>query len=311
MWFFWECLRCGVYVSLEHPLSSRLWKPPLAKHILALEGTVAVDLDQCAWGKRPVDWGPSQGDVRTLRGTQDLTNNSYLKILQRRCADTAAHHHQQVMGTSSAGSSRAADAASYPEHLAVACAAAAWTAWLRGLSPEPRDLRKVELASLRSAVAMPLPTVTDTSPAIWQLLVARAVGGSSGSGAGGDRGEVGSGASGSGASGSGASGSGAGGGRGSGASGIVESEDFWEEAAHNWARVHTQPRTALLYPPGSHDGPRPDALGPLRTTHLSFRDGTSDTRVHDWRDPRYSKGCLLYTSPSPRDLSTSRMPSSA
>ena len=25
----------------------------------------------------------------------------------------------------------------------------------------------------------------------------------------------------------------------------------------------------------------------------------------------YQKGCLLYTSPSPRDLSTSRMPSSA
>ena len=27
--------------------------------------------------------------------------------------------------------------------------------------------------------------------------------------------------------------------------------------------------------------------------------------------PGFSKGCLLYTSPSPRDLSTSRMPSSA
>ena len=26
---------------------------------------------------------------------------------------------------------------------------------------------------------------------------------------------------------------------------------------------------------------------------------------------QYFKGCLLYTSPSPRDLSTSRMPSSA
>ena len=29
-----------------------------------------------------------------------------------------------------------------------------------------------------------------------------------------------------------------------------------------------------------------------------------------WKDPEY-KNCLLYTSPSPRDLSTSRMPSSA
>ena len=33
----------------------------------------------------------------------------------------------------------------------------------------------------------------------------------------------------------------------------------------------------------------------------------------DWRWHMYDtvKGCLLYTSPSPRDLSTSRMPSSA
>ena len=29
------------------------------------------------------------------------------------------------------------------------------------------------------------------------------------------------------------------------------------------------------------------------------------------RDRKYGEGCLLYTSPSPRDLSTSRMPSSA
>ena len=30
-----------------------------------------------------------------------------------------------------------------------------------------------------------------------------------------------------------------------------------------------------------------------------------------YRDRRQKKSCLLYTSPSPRDLSTSRMPSSA
>ena len=30
-----------------------------------------------------------------------------------------------------------------------------------------------------------------------------------------------------------------------------------------------------------------------------------------WADPARSPSCLLYTSPSPRDLSTSRMPSSA
>ena len=30
-----------------------------------------------------------------------------------------------------------------------------------------------------------------------------------------------------------------------------------------------------------------------------------------WKESITFKGCLLYTSPSPRDLSTSRMPSSA
>ena len=34
-------------------------------------------------------------------------------------------------------------------------------------------------------------------------------------------------------------------------------------------------------------------------------------RVQESRDPNASRICLLYTSPSPRDLSTSRMPSSA
>ena len=33
--------------------------------------------------------------------------------------------------------------------------------------------------------------------------------------------------------------------------------------------------------------------------------------VHDQRLPPQRQVCLLYTSPSPRDLSTSRMPSSA
>ena len=43
--------------------------------------------------------------------------------------------------------------------------------------------------------------------------------------------------------------------------------------------------------------------------------GTKPTRpptaVHDVQNEILFKACLLYTSPSPRDLSTSRMPSSA
>ena len=43
-------------------------------------------------------------------------------------------------------------------------------------------------------------------------------------------------------------------------------------------------------------------------------NGTTVTFQADYPDPRAQPGsslCLLYTSPSPRDLSTSRMPSSA
>ena len=41
---------------------------------------------------------------------------------------------------------------------------------------------------------------------------------------------------------------------------------------------------------------------------INHADGT--TYVGDWKDGKYN-GCLLYTSPSPRDRSLSRMPSSA
>ena len=39
--------------------------------------------------------------------------------------------------------------------------------------------------------------------------------------------------------------------------------------------------------------------------------GAADPNVGEWEDPAQVTVCLLYTSPSPRDLSTSRMPSSA
>ena len=38
---------------------------------------------------------------------------------------------------------------------------------------------------------------------------------------------------------------------------------------------------------------------------------TSLAEINNHYQPGWTEGCLLYTSPSPRDLSTSRMPSSA
>ena len=39
--------------------------------------------------------------------------------------------------------------------------------------------------------------------------------------------------------------------------------------------------------------------------------GMDTMTIHERKNPTFLKACLLYTSPSPRDLSTSRMPSSA
>ena len=63
-----------------------------------------------------------------------------------------------------------------------------------------------------------------------------------------------------------------------------------------------------------------DADYPLLTTGVpfilsqDFDDTETDSLTIFWRKTYFDyvyKGCLLYTSPSPRDLSTSRMPSSA
>ena len=45
--------------------------------------------------------------------------------------------------------------------------------------------------------------------------------------------------------------------------------------------------------------------------HKSTTDDLSDTCINKNLQNEYLNTCLLYTSPSPRDLSTSRMPSSA
>ena len=43
----------------------------------------------------------------------------------------------------------------------------------------------------------------------------------------------------------------------------------------------------------------------------ALRDAPADSAIESATDEAGLKACLLYTSPSPRDVSTSRMPSSA
>ena len=35
-----------------------------------------LDLDQCAWGKRPIDWDATKGDVRVKKGTKIINVSS-------------------------------------------------------------------------------------------------------------------------------------------------------------------------------------------------------------------------------------------
>ena len=57
---------------------------------------------------------------------------------------------------------------------------------------------------------------------------------------------------------------------------------------------------------------RVSALEQVASERILILDGAMGTQIQDLKlDEAGYRGCLLYTSPSPRDLSTSRMPSSA
>jgi len=49
----------------------------------------------------------------------------------------------------------------------------------------------------------------------------------------------------------------------------------------------------------------------VKALHWLATDTAESLLVEGWQEPALNSACLLYTSPSPRDLSTSRMPSSA
>ena len=86
-----------------------------------------------------------------------------------------------------------------------------------------------------------------------------------------------------------------------------------------FSRDHIKPGMITVHPAGFTHGPHPKALKNMLNQTKPGTDEYAvmiDSRLplniapnaHDIEDTHY---CLLYTSPSPRDLSTSRMPSSA
>ena len=81
-----ECLRSGTFFVLEHPEGSFLWQLPLLAAWMRDGSLEIVPLEQCAWGARPSDWVPSEGDVRIRKSTRLLTNAPFVSDLSRRCS---------------------------------------------------------------------------------------------------------------------------------------------------------------------------------------------------------------------------------
>ena len=84
-----------------------------------------------------------------------------------------------------------------------------------------------------------------------------------------------------------------------------------QSSTFSWTRSALSSHTGLVMVPksvGDHIGNHAPLVGNLpvllHTFCHNFCGGGAHTLVYYW-------ACLLYTSPSPRDLSTSRMPSSA
>ena len=264
LWLTFECVRYGVYVSLEHPLTSRLWKLPIIKFLIDKCAFLFIVLDQCAFGKRPGDWDPTQGDVRTLKGTAILTNNGYLRSLQKRCADTVKHYHRAVLGKSNTGENRSAESAAYPQQLAAGYAMSTRTAWLHGTRPSPiPELPHVTLQMLIDHVGLD-PMQIPAAP------VARALRSSPGASSSADP-----------------------------LPAAVAPppaaapavDDYWMETDTDWIRIHVVPRHTYFYPLDCLEGPKEDALGDLRVTHLVFLKGNRrETQTHAWRDTHHAKG---------------------
>ena len=132
------------FATLEIPTASLAWYLPIILYLKGLVGVFVYDFDKCAWGKRPWDWVPNEGDVRVKAPTRIITNDPRMCAICSSCADAVTHEHRQrdvdkqvrldVQGTLS---------------LARLRASAARTAWLNRDSPLEVKLPELSLEQLK------------------------------------------------------------------------------------------------------------------------------------------------------------------
>jgi len=211
-------------------------------------GLAFYDFDQCAYCKRPDDWDASQGDVRTLKATRLISNNTYLQGLVRKCADVVKHQHRAVIGKSTTGISRSADAGAYAPLMATTYASCVRTPWLRGVQPTPRpDLPHISINMLSRDIALDPAKISSAASGSNVTNAPMTVGGASASG--------------------------------NPTPPVRAPGDHWTETPDTWIRMHVVPRFTMCYPPDEGvDGPKSEELGPIRVTHMVFSDTTRDTR---------------------------------
>ena len=134
LFLFCMAVSLGVLVSIEHPLNSKLWKLPLVIGLMTLPGIYVIETDLCAFGHRPLEWKPADGDVRVRGSLQLLTNNPYLKALNKKCSDCPPHKHEASEGHVH-GCSRATHKGSYPRQWCRAYASSTRLAFLDRVKP--------------------------------------------------------------------------------------------------------------------------------------------------------------------------------
>ena len=276
LWLCYMCVRSGVSFALEHPSGSKAWQFCLIRELLEKGHVFEIKVDQCAWGKRPSDWNPVQGDIRTRGASIFLSNNPDLQSVGRRCTEVELHSHEHVQGASATGTARSKDKAEYPPAFCRAYAHALYLGWHRGHEPTPvPDLPYLSLSdilanpniSLSQISALKrtkeLPVQVASVGAVTQTQRPFSTGGSSSS-------------------------------AGTPAQPAVvppivvaadAKKDYWQETPTAWYRWHVEPRRKLYDPefdlPG---GPAVGSVLPTRQTHLVFGNSGAKQEYTDAYD---------------------------
>ena len=276
MWMVWTCLVYGVFVSLEHPRGSRLWQFPIMIFLLSLPAVYIVDYDSCAWGLRPTDWSPLDGDVRIQKAERLITTNPYHEIVRRRCSEVGPHQHQPLEGNDAFGNKRTTEAGKYLVSWCRALAHATRRAWLAGAKPAAAEFRNTTLPYV------PLKLFLENVGASVAQLLAPAVqrplteGGASSS-----------------------------------ATPVVGTtkQDFWAETSTAWCRIHLQPRTNFFDPrellestalassgaPSDLAGPVLEVLCGTRVTIQVSKNGNRRRTRDKFTEAHDSKGMRPWT----------------